>query len=783
MDLINKRSGGLAMILKKENLLVIAFLLVVITLVVLAGCSTKQYEVKTEIKPEDAGSVTGSGVYEEGEQVTIKAEPEEGYKFEKWLKNGEVLEAAIKEIDFKIGQDKDLVAQFSKQTYEVKLEGNFDDASLSGEGTYSYGEKVEVKAKDIEGLEFIKWKENGEKINEEKIYQFEVTENRELTAIFGLEAKDLILKDELEGHLLPIRDENTVGFINPDGEKVVGKSEHINFDCTFHLYQAHVPGNNLYKEVGQTNPLVLSLEYDEFSIITVFNKEGKLIASQRERRVPKNDNGIIAYEGGKYGFIDYNGNQILDFKYDEMALVPSEMPSEPNSTSTMDFLRVTKDGNKGIAHSADGEYIINPEYDHIRSVRSTESGLYRAEKDKGVFLYDRSGEMILDMDFDEVRDYSEGMITVRENEQWGFIDLSGKFVIEPAYDEVMGFYKEGVCLVKQDGKWGIIDTAGEFVVEPVYDEVFSEVFTGFSDPIRGYCRVKQDGKWGLIDTAGEFVIEPEVGHFSNIRMHEIATQPSEVDYHIQVNSDHILLDSDREVLFEGESIRAIENKFMYEKDGKIGLLSKDGEVIEDPVFEEFISPRYLTRTMHPEDDEHTENYAAFKKNGLWAFFKDGEFQTDFMFEEIVEPPREYDGVVQVIVKEAADQSAGLYDIKNDQYIISPAEYDEIGYLKQERIKVIQDGKYGFVDKKNRQVTELKYDQATSFVNEAAAVIKNDQLIIIDKEGSNFVEPVKIEMEDNEDTNMRLLEYFDGPGVYKSINLSYFDEEGWIEKPD
>ncbi len=51
------------MILKKVNLLVIGCLLVVITLMVLAGCSTKEYEVNLESASDEEGTVSGEGLY------------------------------------------------------------------------------------------------------------------------------------------------------------------------------------------------------------------------------------------------------------------------------------------------------------------------------------------------------------------------------------------------------------------------------------------------------------------------------------------------------------------------------------------------------------------------------------------------------------------------------------------------------------------------------------------------------------------------------------------------
>ena len=61
--------------------------------------------------------------------------------------------------------------------------------------------------------------------------------------------------------------------------------------------------------------------------------------------------------------------------------------------------------------------------------------------------------------------------------KYGFIDKSGKVVIEPQFDYVRDLI-EGLAEVKKDGKWGVIDKNGKVIVEPQFDDAspFSEGF-------------------------------------------------------------------------------------------------------------------------------------------------------------------------------------------------------------------------------------------------------------------------------------------------------------------
>ncbi|MFH5163641.1 WG repeat-containing protein [Campylobacter coli] len=62
------------------------------------------------------------------------------------------------------------------------------------------------------------------------------------------------------------------------------------------------------------------------------------------------------------------------------------------------------------------------------------------------------------------------MAKVELNRKYGFIDKSGKIVIEPKFDGV-GNFSEGLAKVKLNGKYGFIDKSGKIVIEPKFDDI------------------------------------------------------------------------------------------------------------------------------------------------------------------------------------------------------------------------------------------------------------------------------------------------------------------------
>ncbi|ACB85140.1 InlB B-repeat-containing protein [Natranaerobius thermophilus] len=103
----------------------LVFLIIGMSLTVLmaftTGCSPEEYEVEVRAEPEGTGRISGEGVYEEGEEVTVKAEPEEGYEFLGWAVDGDTV-SEDKNYTFEINDDKQLEAVF-EQKHAIETEG------------------------------------------------------------------------------------------------------------------------------------------------------------------------------------------------------------------------------------------------------------------------------------------------------------------------------------------------------------------------------------------------------------------------------------------------------------------------------------------------------------------------------------------------------------------------------------------------------------------------------------------------------------------------------------
>ena len=138
---------------------------------------------------------------------------------------------------------------------------------------------------------------------------------------------------------------------------------------------------------------------------------------------------------------------------------------------------------------------------------------------------DRSGNWVIQPQFNMVDNFKDGIASVMIGNKWGWIDKTGKIVIEPQFELVEDF-SEGLARVLKE-KVGYIDKTGKMVILPQFGGI--GVFPGdaahvmsfkeggkFSEGLAAVEIINQ--KWGYIDRTGKVVIEPQfegAGNFAD----------------------------------------------------------------------------------------------------------------------------------------------------------------------------------------------------------------------------------------------------------------------------
>lgn len=85
-------------------------------------------------------------------------------------------------------------------------------------------------------------------------------------------------------------------------------------------------------------------------------------------------------------------------------------------------------------------------------------------------------------------------------QQWGYIDESGNFVIKPTFNSAAEFQPNGLAVAGPKGKVGAINRSGSYVIKPKYDSI-SEFSEGLA------IAIGEEGKFYVLDTTGKVIYE------------------------------------------------------------------------------------------------------------------------------------------------------------------------------------------------------------------------------------------------------------------------------------
>jgi hypothetical protein len=218
--------------------------------------------------------------------------------------------------------------------------------------------------------------------------------------------------------------------------------------------------------------------------------------------------GLAQYSDQGWGFIDRQGHVVI----------PAKLYEVSDFSEGLAWVRLSEKHKFGYLNQK-GALAIP---DQFAWASDFHEGLAAVEPSKGKYGFiDKTGKVVLSAkEWLHIDDFSEGLagVTVKvvdnrvyrgyADEKTGYIDRSGKFVIQPRFDRVQAF-SEGRALFFQTGKnsgYGFVDLNGQVVVEPEYVDAKS-----FSEGLAAVAIKTSDDKnlWGYIDEEGQWVIKPQ----------------------------------------------------------------------------------------------------------------------------------------------------------------------------------------------------------------------------------------------------------------------------------
>ncbi|WP_419954155.1 WG repeat-containing protein [Neobacillus niacini] len=234
--------------------------------------------------------------------------------------------------------------------------------------------------------------------------------------------------------------------------------------------------------------------------------------------------------GGKWGYINGKGNFVLPPKY-EMArefqesglaiiqlnnltgIINNEgyfiVKPKYDTISPFSEGRATAIDDRGFNVLDEAGKEISPKsYSFIGDYKEGRAVVANTNEN-GQYLYgylNRRGNEVIPLTYDSASDFHDGKALVKVNEgNYALIDLTGNVLNSYSYPFVDN-YGEGMLAFRKsnEGKWGYMDESGRVVIEPQFIET-QHFVEG-----RAIVNVEnQQNGYGLINKQGKFIIKPQ----------------------------------------------------------------------------------------------------------------------------------------------------------------------------------------------------------------------------------------------------------------------------------
>lgn len=371
------------------------------------------------------------------------------------------------------------------------------------------------------------------------------------------------------------------GFIDKDGKETI----------PFVFDKANSFSEGLaYFETGDTYGFINKMGKE------VFRLDCDSISSFKEGRA------FISIDG-KYGFIDKSGKVIIDCIYDDVSYFDKGVAV------------VRKGVYYGVIDSM-GNEAIPIEYDFIKVGEK----FIEATKDSKSYNFDFSGKSLSNNNLTPIEIHDNYFIFQSDN-KYGVSDFQGNIKINAIYDSIIFIENKNLFIVSQSEKFGIVDSNGKIMVPLQYDQIstpysenkyldyvnihtndkrgvlnllnFTETIPAIYDIIytfqEGYAIVYDDDEYGIIDKKGQIIIPfTEYDYIFSISDNLLCLRKDNSYYLAKNNGKKI-----SSVFYDNiNSVSRVGDYRIFEKDGKEGLLDRNGNEVLEATYDYISSDSY-----------------------------------------------------------------------------------------------------------------------------------------------------------------------------------------------
>lgn len=385
---------------------------------------------------------------------------------------------------------------------------------------------------------------------------------------------------------------------------------------------------------------------------------------------------------------------------------------------------INKDGEEIIDTNFDMIQIPNPSKDifvcmsnYNAETGSYETKIYNKNREELFTNYEKVEAISRQESLDNIP-YEKSVLKYKGNGKYGLINLSGKKITKPIYDDIQALeYKEGMLTVKQNDKFGIININGDEIIKVKYDGIQADQYSlnenhnkkaGFIVSIK-----TNDGyKFGYINYKGKTLLETEYNEIARINY----INDDESVYLVAFKNGQAGLFKNKSKVLENEyediQFDNINNLLILQRNGKQGVSDLDGKKIIQLEYDNII----ITGN----------SINAQKGDEVTVFNSEGEKLKNSNFISVLETDNK-----NYFITIDKNENYGVID-KDDNVIIDN-KYTFIDYLFDNYFVAQNEQKIGIVDDKGKEVIKFDYDVLQKIEGtDLIQGIKNESIDLIDK---------------------------------------------------
>ncbi len=385
---------------------------------------------------------------------------------------------------------------------------------------------------------------------------------------------------------------------------------------------------------------------------------------------------------------------------------------------------INKDGEEIIDTNFDMIQIPNPSKDifvcmsnYNAETGSYETKIYNKNREELFTNYEKVEAISRQESLDNIP-YEKSVLKYKENGKYGLINLSGKKITKPIYDDIQALeYKEGMLTVKQNDKFGIININGDEIIKVKYDGIQADQYSlnenhnkkaGFIVSIK-----TNDGyKFGYINYKGKTLLETEYNEIARINY----INDDESVYLVAFKNGQAGLFKNKSKVLENEyediQFDNINNLLILQRNGKQGVSDLDGKKIIQLEYDNII----ITGN----------SINAQKGDEVTVFNSEGEKLKNSNFISVLETDNK-DYFITI------DKNENYGVIDKDDNVIIDNKYTFIDYLFDNYFVAQNEQKIGIVDDKGKEVIKFDYDVLQKIEGtDLIQGIKNENIDLIDK---------------------------------------------------